>query len=97
MSAPIFLVRGRRDQRFWCLRRENTGRFGRSRSRDSRPPHTELPDGGEGVGRVVCVFSQREGTLGRLVGLCDAGCRVLSVSATELRDTFKAAVFRFRV
>ena len=33
------------------------------------------------VGRVVCVFSLREDTQEGLVGLCEAGCRVLSVSA----------------
>ena len=32
-------------------------------------------------GRVVCVFSLREDTQEGLVGLCEAGCRVLSVSA----------------
>jgi hypothetical protein len=45
---------------------------------------TPLPNRQKGmlcVGRLACVFSLREDTQEGLVGLCEAGCRVLSVSA----------------
>ena len=59
----------------------NSGRFGRSRSRDFTNSTTKSSEED-----VVCwessgVFSLREDTQEGLVGLCEAGCRVLSVSA----------------
>ena len=59
----------------------NSGRFGRSRSRDFTNSTTESSKEDVVCWEISGVFRLSEDTQEGLVGLCEAGCRALSVSA----------------